>query len=82
MRTILWRLYFKIRNWIWLYIPFRGVRIVKTPQIIITVHNFDTAELRDRLNIDGFQYFPILYDDDYILTILAEEDRIQNKEEK
>lgn len=82
MKTTLWRLYFKIRNWIWLYIPLHGVRMVETPQITITVHNFDTSELRDRFNNEGYQYFPILYDEDYVLHVLELEDRLQKKEEK
>ena len=74
------RLIFILRNWIWTLL--HRHESDETPQIIITVHNFDTSELRDRFNTEGYQYFPILYDEDYVLHVLELEDRLQKKEEK
>lgn len=55
---------------------------VMTPQINVTVHNLDSIKLKDRLNIQGYQFFPALSDQEVYLMNMEEWERINREEEK
>lgn len=53
-----------------------------TPQICVTVHNLGNLKLRDRINKDGYQFYPALSDQEVYLMNMDEHERIDKEEEE
>ena len=50
MKTILWRLYYGIKNWMWHYIPFHGVYLsaILDEENIAVNHDYDDSFYQER----------------------------------